>query len=372
MTPFRWLPEHVATIGDNGYSVAPVFARAIVPNILPDHDVWDHWPVLHEDGSLAEVDGGFLVIALTAPTALDPDRRHDVARMRLFHVVDRRFRDLGHVLPPPLSPGTREWAGSAVLLPGGSRIKLYFTAAGRRGEKILTYHQRLFETVADLVVTVGATALSIWEPPVESVRADGVMYQADTEGGGAIGTIKAFRDPFYFRSPTGEDLLLFTASDPRVESAWNGLVGLARRENGEWKLHPPLVSAPGLNNELERPHALVHDGGVYLFWSTQRKVFRPGGPAGPTGLYGVVADQWGAPWRPLNGTGLVFANPAAAPDQAYSFQVLPDLSMWSFADMPETNEIPADARARRERFVGGPAPVLRLRLRGEEAGLVAG
>ena len=35
---------------------------------------------------------------------------------------------------------------------------------------------------------------------------------------------------------------------------------------------------------------------------------------------------------PLNGTGLVFANPDTAPKQAYSWLVLPDLQVTSFID----------------------------------------
>ena len=43
-------------------------------------------------------------------------------------------------------------------------------------------------------------------------------------GGGAIGTIKAFRDPAFFRDPAdGCDYLLFTASLAASASAWNGV-----------------------------------------------------------------------------------------------------------------------------------------------------
>lgn len=189
-------------------------------------------------------------------------------------------------------------------------------------------------------------------------------------GGGEVGTIKAFRDPFFFRDAGGHDYLLFTASDPNISSAWNGVIGIARMGGNGWQLLPPLVRANDLNNELERPHVIENDGMVYLFWSTQEKVFNPDGPKGPTGLYGVVADRWGGPWRPLNETGLVFGNPQCAPFQAYSFQVLPDLSVWSFADMPETLAVPVSVEERRAAFVGGPAPVLQLQLNGDEACLI--
>lgn len=370
MTPFRWLPQHVAAIGAQVHHPAPVFARTAVPDILPDHDVWDHWPILGEDGSLAEVAGGLLVIALTAEKAPDPEERHQVAQMRLFHLAGSKWRDLGPLLPPAFSPGTREWAGSATLSVTGDRLRLFFTAAGQPGDVAPSFTQRLFESEVDVQLNAPEPALSDWLPSRESVAADGVIYQTDMVGGGAVGTIKAFRDPFFFSAPDGHEYLLFTASDPKVASAWNGLIGLARRNATGWQLLAPLVRADDLNNELERPHVIEHDGMVYLFWSTQETVFNTNGPQGPTGLYGIVADHWGGTWRPLNGTGLVFSNPPNAPFQAYSFQVLPDLSVWSFADMPETPVFPVGAEQRRAAFVGGPAPVLHLRLDRDEAGLI--
>lgn len=332
--------------------------------------MWDHWPVLRNDGGIAEVADGYLVIALTAAKGLDPEDRHQIAQLRLFHLIGTIWRDLGALLPSSFSPGTREWAGSAILSDGETKLKLFFTAAGRKGDVSVTFTQRLFEAEALVRLDANGPALSDWRLLRESVAADGELYQINMVGGGEIGTIKAFRDPFFFRDRDGSNYLLFTASDPKVESQWNGLIGVARQENDGWQLLPPVVRADDLNNELERPHIVWHDDLVYLFWSTQEKVFKTDGPKGPTGLYGVVAEKWGAPWRPLNGTGLVFANPHLAPFQAYSFQVLPDLSVWSFADMPETPVAPVGAKQRRAAFVGGAAPVLHLRLRGDEAGLV--
>ncbi|RYY46016.1 MAG: glycoside hydrolase family 68 protein, partial [Sphingomonadales bacterium] len=133
----------------------------------------------------------------------------------------------------------------------------------------------------------------------------------------------------------------------------------------QWDIRPPLISADTLNNELERPHVVMHGGLYYLFWSTQRHVFNPDGPTGPTGLYGMVSDRLYGGWRPLNGTGLVFANPDAAPKQAYSWLVLPDLQVTSFIDAWGSDGSDANAR----RFGATFAPMLRLRLQVDEAGL---
>jgi levansucrase len=135
-------------------------------------------------------------------------------------------------------------------------------------------------------------------------------------------------------------------------------------------LADPLISADGVNNELERPHLVFSAGRYYCFWSTQTKVFAADGPTGPNGLYGMVADQLAGPWQPLNGSGLVFANPAASPIQAYSWLVLADLSVISFVDRPGLPAEPSDPMVARRHFGGSPAQPLRLALDGDLAVLV--
>ena len=73
----------------------------------------------------------------------------------------------------------------------------------------------------------------------------------------------------------------------------------------------------------------------------------------------MVAPSLFGPWMPLNGTGLVAANPPAAPMQAYSWLVLPDLRVGSFVDRIPTS----DGRD----FGGMPAPEYRLILEGDRA-----
>lgn len=373
MTPFTWTPAHL-TAADAGSPETPLIGRAQAARVLPGVDLWDHWPVLEEDGRPAAIAGGRMVVALSAPVLPDPETRHAVARLRLLHRIvvngNPAWHDLGPLLPDGFSPGSREWAGSATVDAAHRRLTLYFTAVGTKGEATAAFEQRLFASSASLETAGGMIRPSDWTAPVELVQPDGVNYEIDMTGGGIVGTIKAFRDPSFFRDADGTDFLLFTGSRARSPSAWNGLIGAARRRGGGWALVPPLVDADGVNNELERPHAVAHGGRVYLFWSTQAKVFAPGIDA-PTGLYGLVADRLGGRWRPLNGSGLVFANPQGAPAQAYSWQVLPDLSVWSFADLVGLSGPPRSTAEARAHFAGTPAPVLHLMLDGETARLRA-
>jgi levansucrase len=133
-----------------------------------------------------------------------------------------------------------------------------------------------------------------------------------------------------------------------------------------------LVVADSLNNELERPHLLFKNDLYYLFWSTQNSVFAPDGPAGPTGLYGMVAETISGPYTPLNGSGLVIANPASEPRQAYSWQVLNDLRVTSFTDYPKAGLQILSSDDARTYFGGSLAPMIKIVLDGATATLASG
>ena len=365
--PVRWTAEHVRAIRLDASSIAPLIAEGDFARIADDIDVWDAWPVQDGDGHPAPIaDGITLWMALGSRSFSDPDARHDHARIHLLERSGSNWRHLGPVLPDGFSPGSREWSGSAVLGPDGVSLTLYFTATGIRGEATPTFGQRLFLSRATLTTDTSGHAFVDWHDLVEIVRRDPAHYMA-TEGSiGAPGTIKAFRDPAFFRDPRdGQRYVFFAASQAHSASAFNGLVGWAvEQAPGHWQILPPLVSADGLNNELERPHVVFHRDAYYLFWSTQRHVFDPAGPVGPTGLYGMVSDRLDGGWRPLNGTGLVFGNPPEAPAQAYSWLVLPDLAVTSFVD--DWGPV-GDGRPRR--FGAAFAPNLRLELDGATARL---
>lgn len=351
--PTVWSETDAGAIADRPWPALPLIAPDDGPAVVPGRWLWDLWPVQNAEGGVAAVAGGELWMALSAPVGPESTGRHASARLWLLHRAEGGWHDLGPVLPDGHSPGSREWSGSAML--EGDRLVLHFTAAGRRGEPAPSMEQRLFMAEARLRVAP-SLGLTRWTPAVETVRSDGIIYDLAREPTGAVGKIKAFRDPAWFRDPVdGAEYLLFTASLAASTSAFNGAIGVARRDGDGWRPLPPLVTADGVNNELERPHIIVFAGLYYLFWSTQGHVFAPGITA-PTGLYGMVADRLHAPWAPINGTGLVLGNPAAAPQQAYSWLVLDDLRVTSFVD-----HCPA--------FVGRPAPEQRLVLRGDIASL---
>jgi len=368
--PVVWSPELVrAILLDEAY-MAPEIGSRDFARVSDRLQVWDAWPVQDADGRPSPMPGGStLWMALAAPEAPDPDARHAVARIHLFQRDGAGWIPQGPVMPDGFSPGSREWSGSAVLSDDRKVLTLYFTATGLRGERDLSFIQRLFVAQAQLEGGAGSWRFAEWHGLAEIFTRDPAFYMAGDAGGGVPGAIKAFRDPAYFRDPVnGEQYIFFAGSQAGSASAFNGVIGVAKARNGstEWFLRPPIISADGLNNELERPHAIYHAGRYYLFWSTQSHVFNPAGPVGPTGLYGMVSEKLEGGWRPLNGSGLVFANPPAAPMQAYSWLVLPDLTVSSFVDNWGQG---ADVAPRR--FGASFAPELKLLLDGDNARLAS-
>lgn len=356
----RWTSEALGTLDVAASAQAPVVRAADAQPMSPELDVWDSWPLADAAGQPVVWRGGELWFALAVARAEDPEARHGVARIHHFHRVGDHFTHLGQTLPETIARGARQWSGSALLDDG--QIRLFFTAAGRRGDTAMTFHQRIFSTTSALN---DDTVFEEWSAPVEILAADGAIYQPANQNEGEPGKIKAFRDPSHYRDEEGQDFLLFTGSSASEPSAHDGLIGLASAQgDGTYAVLPPLVSAAGVNNELERPHIVRHAGRLYLFWSTQRGVFAPGIVA-PTGLYGATAASLDGPWELLNGHGLVIANPAEQPTQAYSWWVLPDLSVTSFVDYwwPEDPAVP-EAQSKRARFGGTFAPFVRIALNG--------
>lgn len=355
-----WRPARIA----QGGAIPEITAGDVTP-LVPGLDLWDCWPLARPDGATAEVGGRHWWFFLSAPHFADPVERHGHARIRLLSRGGDGWRDHGNALPDGLNPGSREWAGSAVLEEDGATVTLYFTAAGQRGEATPTFSQRIFATTARMT----PEGPQGWSEPDEILRADGLRYAlADEEVEPGPGLLKAFRDPFFFRDPrTGAAHLVFSASAGWSDHSHGGMAGIATHGADGWRLDDPLVEAVGVNNELERAQVHFRDGRYYLFWSTQAHTFAPDAVAGPNGLYGMVADRLEGPWRPLNGSGLVAANPAHEPRQAYSWVVTGEDKVWSFVDLwgLAGRDPDRDPALLRDRFGGTVAPPFRLVFAGD-------
>ncbi|MFL6071900.1 MAG: glycoside hydrolase family 68 protein [Mycobacteriales bacterium] len=365
MTDIRtayWTRRHLDRLTESPATTAPVIGPGTPYRVLPDHDIWDAWPVQEEDGSVTVAGGTELWMALSAPAAGHPEGRHDHARIRLLgRTAGDSWTDLGPVFADGASLGSREWSGSAVHRPDGT-VSIFYTAAGERGEARPTFRQRVVEARPRLSEAGGAIRLDRHAGHREVVRSDGRTYLLADERTGGPGRIRAFRDPGWFRDPAdGREYLLVAASVPE-RNRFTGAIALAAATDDGWSLRPPLLVADGINHEIERPHIVVHQSRYHLFFCTSRGSFHPPGAA-PSGLYGFVAPALTGPYEPLNGSGLVLQNPPTQPDQAYAWLVLPDLRVVSFLNYRAGNGTDprrAGTAEARTRFGGTLAPVLDL------------
>jgi levansucrase len=367
-----WAASHVSGIASQNLPTIPLVKSDDAVSLLPGYDLWDLWPVQTVDGKTADFAGFAVWMILSAPALANPDERHDIARIRMMTERGGVWKDCGNLFPDGHCPGSREWAGSALYDPETKTLTSFHTAAGRRGTAA-TFEQRIFQSSAQLNVTDGNAVTANWTPMQECFQNDGTHYVIANHAAGKPGMIKGFRDPAHFRDPAdGTDYLLFTGSLAGSDSEFNGVAGIARSASGHhsnWEILPPIISADGLCNEQERPHIVYRDGLYYLFWSSQGKVFSPSAPKVPTALFGMVADNVLGPYRPLNGTGLVAANPAEEPFQTYSWWVTDDLYVAGFTDLwgMEGRTLDTHPQLRRSHFGGTPAPRFRLSLHGDIA-----
>jgi levansucrase len=350
-----WTAEHVDRIKPGAGALIPAVGIPDRSGLDAGRYYWDMWPLQDAAGHPAMLAGRDMWMALTAPDRGDPALRHFEAKVHWIERRDGGWHDLGPVLPALDVPYEREWAGSALL--DGGQVTLFFTAAGT-DTRAGGYQQELWSASAWL----GPDGWpGEWSFPAPLVTGYGPHYMPADAHEGEAGKIKAFRDPAYFRDPAdGAEYLAFTASLAGSDSAFNGAFGIARQTPSGWVLTPPCLHAEGVNNELERAHLVFHGKHYYAFWSTQTVTFAPDLRHAPGGLYGMVADSMAGPWRPLNGTGLVLANPADRPQQTYSWYVDASLTVCSFVDV-----LPDGC------FGGVPAPLLRLALDGDRASVHA-
>jgi len=382
--PSAWTRAATDGLSRSDNTVSPI----IYPpeeSIDPDLHLWDTWFLRTRDGSIAEIDGYRVILALTSSSDLLPGKRHDVATIRYFYSSDGRnwetggeiFADASGSIEGEQPFGSRQWAGSALYDNG--TVYAYYTASGERGEDELTYTQRLAVGYGGTIDT-SDERLEITGPWTHTImlEPDGDRYETEAQSRGMIYT---FRDPWFFED-AGETYLLFEANTPVPEGSphcdgdteaqqFNGSVGIAHSPSGdptEFELHDPLLDAVCVNQELERPHIVVKDGTYYLFISSHMHTFAPG-IAGYDALYGFASDSLFGPYEPLNESGLVLTNPENAPFQSYSWLVYDhgdELLVNSFFnyfdfDRPSLDDVALLSESEQmRRFGGTPAPTVRL------------
>jgi levansucrase len=374
-----WTAAQVARISMTGDKAIPTIAQ-LPPKVMPGYWVWDSWPVLTRDNVPARINGNFMIVSLTAPDSVLPGKRHDIAKYRyMISENGADWTDMGYLFEEGDALGSRQWAGSTIYDAGTRRLTVFYTATGLRGESQLSYAQQMAQASATLTSDNSTVAFTNWQAHRIILSPDRRWY-AQSTGVDEEGIVFAFRDPSYFRDPeSGLSYLTFTGRiHNAADQTYNGNVGIAVATDeslNNWRLLPPLVEAPEVNAELERPIVVVLDGRYYMIVSSHTFTFKP--PLfGPEGMYGWTSDSLFGPWEPMNGSGLMLHNPASAPDQTYSYQLLQDRSVLMFVNFigaPGSCGYYAgcdddeSARERAQRFGGTFAPSILMNINGTTA-----
>jgi levansucrase len=372
-----WTAAQVEQITLGGDRAIPLIPEVPRPKVMPGYWVWDTWPVLTRDNTPARINGYYMLVSLTAPDSVLPGKRHDIATYRYMISEDgENWTDMGNLFDDGDALGSRQWAGSTIYDAGTRTLTVFYTATGFRGESELSYSQQMAQTSATLGPDPNTVRFTDWDPHKIILAPDRRWY-AQSTGVDQEGIVFAFRDPSYFQDPaTGLSYLTFTGRiHDAADQTYNGNIGIAVATDASlrnWRLLPPLIEAPEVNAELERPIVVILDGRYYLIISSHTFTFKP--PlTGPEGMYGWTADNLFGPWEPMNGTGLMLHNPQSAPDQTYSYQLLQDRSVLMFVNFigPEGTcgyyagcEDDETAREQAARFGGTFAPSVLLNISG--------
>lgn len=355
--------------------------------------IWDTMPLRTIHGEVVSVDGWNIIFTLTAvrqpekfidkngkyDITADWNDRHGRAKICYWYCKDGKSWVFGgNVMKDGVSPTTREWAGNAILMDRSGNIDLYYTCV-TPGATIAKVSGKV-ETTADSVV------MKDFNEVQELFSADGTYYQTEEQN-----PYWNFRDPYPFIDPkTGKLLMLFegnvagnrgehtiTADDlgavppdhqqvggARYQTGCIGIAIARNKEGTDWKILPPIISAVGVNDQLERPHIVYQDGKYYLFTISHKYTYADG-LTGPDGVYGFVSENIFGPWEPINGSGLVLGNPTHQPYQSYSHFVMPNGLVTSFIDSVSG---PYDGLA--YRIGGTEAPTVQITLKGNNSYIV--
>ncbi|WP_227937168.1 glycoside hydrolase family 68 protein [Alkalihalobacillus deserti] len=394
-----WSRQQAEKVALTEETTAPIIDMDF-EDVAPDVWVWDTWPLQNRDGSLANVKGYKIAFALVAPRTYTWHDRHTEARIGMFY--SKNGKDWTYAGIPydyDNALGHMQWAGSAMLDEKG-KVHFFYTATtdmnangGKEFNKdgwVQRAEQRLAKTTFDISADKNGVHLTNEGDHQILLEADGHHYETIEQFQEHGNIITGFRDPFFFQDPnTGEEYIIWEGqagtnrNDLKPENIgdkeyrdthtvadhakfYNGNIGIAKvLDNDITKLEilPPLLESVGVNHQMERPHVVVKDDTYYLLTISHEFTFAPG-LSGPDGLYGFVGEgSLRTDYKPVNGTGLVVANPAEKPFQAYSWWAAPDGQVISFINEPldENGQV---------QFGGTFAPTLKVSFDGDTTKIV--
>lgn len=378
----------------------PTTTQPLVPTDFPVMSeklfIWDSWPLRNLDGDAVSVNGWNVLFTLAAERhpnspeytntdgsymiTEDWENRHGNARIHYWYSKNAKdWTYGGRVMEEGVSPTSREWAGSTILMDRKGNIDLYYTT--------VTPGAHVAKVSGKIKTTESGVTLSGFVDVADLFEADGKMYQTEAQN-----PYWGFRDPWPFRDPKSGDLyMLFEGNvagrrgshvitskeigdvppghedlgGSRYQTACIGIAKALDSKGNKWKLLPPLVTAVGVNDQTERPHFVFQDGKYYLFTISHSFTYADG-LKGPDGVYGFVADKLFGNYKAMNSSGLVLGNPSSQPFQTYSHLMMKQTDGTVLA----TSFIDSVPKDDGYRIGGTEAPTVRVVLKDRESYVV--
>lgn len=339
----------------------PPFDTYDIKPLMPGFDVWDSWFVMTEEGTVADVLGCRVLMALVKPltegehsTYGKTDHRERIA---WFYSEDGKHYHVGGFLfKTPIYSDVNEWSGSTILRNDG-RIQTFYTIA--RGTQLYDVWQteQRFATAIQKVsreTRQGKLQIAVPDTHVLLIEPDGLLYETPQQAclreldyptrnnfksGNAQVNNFCFRDPKFIKDPTTKRTYLIFEGNTgsafcpagKVRTAYvgngsrpldyaptpddlksNGCVGVLELTNADYTfgafLHPWLT-ANLVTDEIERINVLWQDEHVYLFvvMHGNKCALMSENPdlQNRDFMLGFRAPHLFGPLTPLNGSGVV-------------------------------------------------------------------
>ena len=343
-------------------------------NTIEPLDVWDSWPVQDvRTGQVANWNGYQLVIAMMGI----PNQNDNHIYLLYNKYGDNElshWKNAGPIFGYNATALSQEWSGSAVLNSDNS-IQLFYTRVDTSDNN--TNHQKIASATLYLTDNNGNVSLAQVANDHIVFEGDGYYYQtydqwkATNKGADNI----AMRDAHVIEDDNGDRYLVFEAStgsenyqgeeqiynwlnyggddafnikslfrilsndDIKSRATWaNAAIGILKLNNDEKnpkmaELYSPLISAPMVSDEIERPNVVKLGNKYYLFAATRLNRgsnddawMNANYTVGDNvAMVGYVADRLTGPYKPLNDSGVVLTAsvPANWRTATYSYYAVP-------------------------------------------------
>ena len=343
-------------------------------NIIEPLDVWDSWPVQDvRTGQVANWNGYQLVIAMMGVPGQNDNHIYLLYNKYGDNELSH-WKNAGPIFGYNATPLSQEWSGSAVLNSDNS-IQLFYTRVDTSDNN--TNHQKIASATIYLTDNNGNVSLAQVANDHIVFEGDGYYYQtynqwkATNKGADNI----AMRDAHVIEDDNGNRYLVFEAStglenyqgenqiynwvnyggddafnvkslfrilsndDIKSRATWaNAAIGILKLNNDEKnpkvaELYSPLISAPMVSDEIERPNVVKLGNKYYLFAATRLNRgsnddawMNANYTVGDNvAMVGYVADSLTGPYKPLNDSGVVLTAsvPANWRTATYSYYAVP-------------------------------------------------